>query len=1144
MKKTIKILGLTLLSLLLLAAALLLATVKTLTPERLTPLVNEVANRALNADVSVGRVEVKLRGSLPFVRLEIDSLAIISRDIAALPADERAALPAWADTLATVGSIRGGINLAALAMGQVRLSHVEIIRPQANILLVNDSLNNFSIAKPSEPDADEATSIPDISIKSFRLLDPLPMRYYDAATATQLTARIRTVSLTEADSAMAVPSQYLLDIDTNISSPLFAAIGLSDVPITLDGTVRWKHERPLTLVLADFNYAVSLISGTVETELDFSDYLCAKSLSLRVDPMPLASMLAMLPDSTAAALRLPKDALTNATAALGLTLTRPYLLASGMLPYAIADLDIADCYLRWQKLDLRNLALSARAVIEGNNLDKATVDIRRLEVAGPATTISASGTLSTLISDPAFDGSISGHVNIDRLPPMLTAWLRGATASGTVSLNAYARARLSDFDRNNFHRLKVAGTIDARNLYYLSPDTLTMFTAHTLHSKFGTNESITRMLHSRRDSTMRRVTVDSLLSASVKVDSASLLVSGLVIDIADFGIGVGAQNVPQSDTTAIIPMGGGLKVGMFSLFTLSDTAGVRLRDLKGNISMRRFKTDKRLPIFLINAEIGRVSAGDNSTRFMVERPRLFASMAKLPDSMLSEGRREVKRLADSIHAVNPVIPPDSVYAMALDIRRRHRGKPRVQLHAAAGTDQEIIDWGTSSAAKRLLLDWRIAGSLKANRARLFTSAFPVRNRLEHLDIKFSNDSVTLDSLAYKAGHSDFTVSGSIANMKRAFTSRRHSPIKVDFDIQSDTIDVNELAQAFFTGAAHKHAKVGSIDLDDEALLDEALSRHEPDSAAGPLLIPVNVDARIDLHAANVKYDDFLLHRLQGAILAYDGAVNLHNLSAASDVGAIDLSALYAAPSPTDMKFGLGINLSRFNITNFLKLVPAVDSILPIMRDLGGIVSANIAATADVDSQMNIVLPSLDAAVNLQGDSLTVIDPATFRTIAKWLMFKDKNRNVINHMSVDIVVKDNMMRLYPFVFDFDRYKLGVQGTNSLSMNYDFHVAVLKSPIPFRFGVNISGHGDHFKVRLGKARFNEETVVKDVALADTTRVNLINQLENVFKRGVRNSRFATVNTRQLPAASKLDLSTDTLSRADSLYLKEQGLLPQDH
>ena len=67
-----------------------------------------------------------------------------------------------------------------------------------------------------------------------------------------------------------------------------------------------------------------------------------------------------------------------------------------------------------------------------------------------------------------------------------------------------------------------------------------------------------------------------------------------------------------------------------------------------------------------------------------------------------------------------------------------------------------------------------------------------------------------------------------------------------------------------------------------------------------------------------------------------------------------------------MKLGFGLMLNDFKIDKFPNLVPAIDSIMPLMRDISGIIDADLAATVDVDSNMNMVLPTLDAAVKLQG----------------------------------------------------------------------------------------------------------------------------------------------------------------------------------
>ena len=79
--------------------------------------------------------------------------------------------------------------------------------------------------------------------------------------------------------------------------------------------------------------------------------------------------------------------------------------------------------------------------------------------------------------------------------------------------------------------------------------------------------------------------------------------------------------------------------------------------------------------------------------------------------------------------------------------------------------------------------------------------------------------------------------------------------------------------------------------------------------------------------------------------------------------------------------------------------------------------------------------------------------------------------MIDKLSVEVLVKDSQLELFPFVFTMDRYKLGVLGYNDLALNINYHVSVLESPIPFKFGINVKGNPDKLKVRLGRAKFKE-------------------------------------------------------------------------
>ena len=150
--------------------------------------------------------------------------------------------------------------------------------------------------------------------------------------------------------------------------------------------------------------------------------------------------------------------------------------------------------------------------------------------------------------------------------------------------------------------------------------------------------------------------------------------------------------------------------------------------------------------------------------------------------------------------------------------------------------------------------------------------------------------------------------------------------------------------------------------------------------------------------------------------------------------------------------------------------------------------------------------------------------------------------MIDHMNVEMIIADNEMQLFPFIFDIDRYKIGVQGHNDLALNFNYLVSVLKSPLPFKFGITIKGNPDDYKIRLGRAKFDEKQAVERKQIVDTTRINLIDQIENVFRRGVRQSEFAKL---KLPSnksvAADINLENDPVTPSDSLLFIKEGLIP---
>lgn len=1099
--------------------------VTVLSPDKLTPLVCHVADKLLDAKVDISRVELFAKSSYPFLRVELDSLCITTPKIVALKNDTALHLPEYADTLVTIDHFIGEFKLPSLATGMIDINNVAVVGAGVNVVIVNDSINNFDIIKESSDDSSDS-SLPKITLHRFSLEGAKEFRFYDAMT--DMAASIGIKALLERDGGKPM---YALTFNGDIAGDMLHTYNLLHLPMTLDGDIVWTADNPKSIELNDFTLGADGINFRFNTAVDFGEELIVRSFSGKCDGLRVNDLLVRVPDDISSAAEL-HSLRTDAEISLAVNLDSEFNIDKDSIPYATVGVEVSPCSFRYGRARIDRFATRLEAVIKGNDLDSALFNIESLELVGPATSLSVNGVITEVITDPSFDINVNGYTSLAKIPPPVMKYIDGYI-SGNVKAEIEAIGRVSMFDENNFHRLIVSGDIDCSKFYWLSADTTKMVFVNDACLKFGTH--------------MRFGKSKELLAAVFKTDSANILSGGIDLTIKDISLGIGAENIaPTKDTTIVIPMGGGLKLASLNVTSITDSAGARFRDVAGRVVMRRYKDQQRVPEFLFDLGIKRMAAGSKDARMLFSGSRVKFDAHKIP---VKKSVARIRHSIDSIKRVRPDLPPDSVIAMAIARRKSHHSAHK-RVHAEL-TDSatEIIDWGTSKALGKLLLDWKIKGSLTSDVARLFTPHFPLRNRLDNLNISFTNDSILLHQIAYKVGRSDFLADGRISNLKRGLTAKKVlSPLKIELDAASDTVDVNQLAEGFFRGAAFsKHHTLSSDGLDvvdSETLFDRELNRDNSsrvDSMA-PILLPANIEADIKLRANNVLYSDLLLNNMTGNIMLYDGALNLHQLKASSDIGSVDISALYSAPTADDMRFGFGLNVNRFDIARFVGMVPAIDSIMPLLHDISGIVDADIAATVDISPDMTLDLPTLTAAIKLQGDSLELLDADTFKTIARWLLFKDKKRAIVDHMNVEMIISDNQMQLFPFIFDIDRYRIGVQGHNDLALNFNYLISVLKSPLPFKFGITIKGNPEHYKIRLGRAKFDEKQAVERQFIVDTARVNLIDQIENVFKRGVRRSRFAKL---QLPAsvatAADINLEDDPVTAEDSLLFIKEGLIP---
>lgn len=1127
--KILKVLSVTLLTIIVVMGILLFCAIKFLDSDRLAPIVEDFANEYIDGHLKLGSIKIGFQPRFPILGVEMENLSVISHSFDSLTAQQRGNLPNYADSLLTLDYMSGALDLKRLIVNNELALHDVVLRGLGvNIVIAHNGKTNYDVLKiPADTVETPKSKMPGFRINRFSLDQPKEIRFYNAADSTSASVLLLTDAAVDGNEQ----PTYRLKINGDVTSPKATLItNLDQINFGVNGKVYWNPVDPGLVAMDEMELRGAFIKATVSGEIDLKESPIVKKGIIELQPTAIIDLISILPDSIREEHRLFAPYFsTDAVIGGRIELLKPMNLATDTLPTARIDINMSPSYLDYGNAHLKDLALDVTVNTETNLPDRTIVNLERFTVAGEGTHLKASALVSTPVSDPAFETIVEGKIDFKDLPPIVLEKIPGYLA-GIISADLKAKGCVSMFKPERIHRLTADGSITANGIYFLSGDTSKMVEVGRAKIELDSKRIVNNL---------------PLLKAKVAVDTATILVSGVDLALGSISLDAKIEDHRTSasahlDTTRMMPIASNLKVGRFNIISITDSAGARIQDIDGKVRVEGLKLNGKIPEIFADLKIGNVSAGSLSDRVLLHNTKVNASLFKMPSKQKPEHSAKMKLTK---HKEYTYISPTKVYKYVY--YKRTHGKHTRRVYGETGADdEELLVWNLTPQFKRFLNEWKLRGSVETSNSRLLTPLFPLHNSITTVALKFNNDTVNISNISLRAGRSDITMSGLISNVRRALTTTTHNDLKGNFSLLSDTIDINELSASVFTGASYaadkRHGKKRNLDSKDDKTLEErldALSKIGP-GRSSPVLIPVNIDANLKIGANHLLYSDLDMQNMGGDLMVYDGGVNLHDMKADSDAGSLSLSALYSAPKVSDMQFGFGLEVNDFNIAKFVKLVPAIDSITPLMHDFSGTIEANMAATCSLDSGMNIVLPSLNAAINITGDNLAFIDPEKYRTLGKWLGFKDKTDNTIHNLNVEMTVADGLMRVYPFAFNIDRYRLGAYGYNDINMNFDYHLSVLKSPIPFKFGITIKGNPKKYKVRFGGAKFNENTVIESVNIVNNARINLVDQIESVFKRGVRNSHFSKLQIAK-PAGFNSDMDFG-LSKEDSLQLIKEGIL----
>lgn len=82
-------------------------------------------------------------------------------------------------------------------------------------------------------------------------------------------------------------------------------------------------------------------------------------------------------------------------------------------------------------------------------------------------------------------------------------------------------------------------------------------------------------------------------------------------------------------------------------------------------------------------------------------------------------------------------------------------------------------------------------------------------------------------------------------------------------------------------------------------------------------------------------------------------------------------------------------------------------------------------------------------------------------------------------------------------EIDRYKAAIGGQHNIDMTFKYHISILKSPLPFRAGVDISGSLEKMKFRITKAKYKDLFIPSRKAKVDSTQLNLKQRIRGMLQ-----------------------------------------------
>lgn len=1000
------------------------------TPARLTSIVNKLSDKYILCENHFGNVDLTLFKTFPNVGLEVHDVVLIN------PYDKPDSGIAQgmilSDTLASVGTLTVGIDVKEfLSNKNIVVRQVCLDDAQANLYTSLEGWSNLDIFPKSEKDTTESeTKLPDtIQIEKVKI-NNLSARYCNLQQSLQAAAENLNLTLKgdmvnkdiDADLSLEV-AKLLVDMHDNMH------VAAQDLDLSAKGD--WtdsKADAKLSLDMAHLLFGMN-------------DSLGRSTLTADVDKVDLALKG-----------QGPKN---NMEGNLELTLPKGNVTLGGKA-YTTQAMNNS-------RHDLLAMQLPFHADLDDKSLSLADAVVSLLEYA-----INLDGSVS--LPNEGRPMHVDMAYRTDRwqvadliavLPPFITKSLKGMNVDGKLSLDGKAVGDVAEgqLPLVNADVLFEKGTFSA-------PKMLPM-PVKKIGAKMTANLNLSSDAAHKGPS---KVKIDYL---NARAENTDLSVSGTVDDLLGKDMLVDAVvkgDINLPDLKAFLP----------------DTMPIALQGTtKADIKVKsRLSAITKLDLAKVHAD-GTLKFADLDVTYdsIHAQSRQLDMAVKLPANPSNKNVKELigahiqggkldvqmvnKNLTASVAdpdikvGLPNILDKNQPLAAAFDVSFSKVNADMDSMTVYSDTLKLKGSVRNDKSQDNPLKQWHPDVDIDLHRAVLAMDNMSEAVRMPSFRFNYKPEVCEIADADIRWGVSDYHLSGKVYGVEDWLSHK--AMLRGDVYFSSQYADIDQLL-GILSG-------MGS---DKDTL---ALQRQEDNvpKEANPFIVPKDVNVTLHTNIDRCIAFENDLNQLGGTVTVNDGVAVLDQIGFTCKAARMQLTAIYKSPRVNHLFAGIDFHLLDITVEELIDMVPSVDTLVPMLKAFKGRADFHLAAECNLDAFYKPKMSTLLGAAAITGKDLVVLDNETISDIAKLLQFKnwrEHDNNIgVDSISVEATVFRKEIVVYPFLLNLHNYQLCVGGRHTLDNACNYHLELIKCPLPVRLAVDVNGSLSKPKIGLGKVQYAE-------------------------------------------------------------------------